>query len=380
MLAVGFAKDRVRRRPHRRERALPAARRSRRPAACSPCFLVLRAFASGCTALTGVEAVSNGVPAFEPPKSRNAAATLVMMGAAGDDDVRRHHGARPARARAHGRGPVDADRPPAGREQKTALSQIGLATFGAVGRRSTCCRRFTAAILVLAANTAFNGFPVLVVAARPRPLPPAPALPPRRPARLLQRDRAARRSSSALLIVAFDAEVTRLIQLYILGVFLSFTLSQARHGAPLGAADRAAPRRRGAPRAAPQAGAQRDRRRRHRPRLRRSCSSRSSPQGAWIVVLAAPILFAAMKAIARHYAASRGELAPTAVRRRRCPRASTPSCSSRNLLGADAARARLRPGDVARRRCARSPSPTTASDDPLADGVARARACRSRSS
>ena len=67
-------------------------------------FLVLRAFASGCTALTGVEAVSNGVPAFEEPKSRNAATTLVIMGAARDHDVRRDHRARDRRRRPHGRG------------------------------------------------------------------------------------------------------------------------------------------------------------------------------------------------------------------------------------------------------------------------------------
>ena len=58
---------------------------------------MLRAFASGCTALTGVEAVSNGVPGFQPPKSRNAATTLVIMGVLAIDDVRGDHGARAAR-------------------------------------------------------------------------------------------------------------------------------------------------------------------------------------------------------------------------------------------------------------------------------------------
>ena len=64
-------------------------------------FLVLRAFSSGCTALTGVEAISNGVPAFKKPKSKNAATTLLLLGALGGHDVRRRHGARPHGARAH---------------------------------------------------------------------------------------------------------------------------------------------------------------------------------------------------------------------------------------------------------------------------------------
>ena len=80
MLAVAVARARVRRRSPRRERRLRAAPRRARSAGLAAVFLVLRAFASGCTALTGVEAVSNGVPAFEPPKSRNAAATLTIMG------------------------------------------------------------------------------------------------------------------------------------------------------------------------------------------------------------------------------------------------------------------------------------------------------------
>jgi amino acid transporter len=123
-------------------------------------FLVLRAFASGCTALTGVEAVSNGVPAFEPPKSRNAAATLAIMGGLA---TTMFAGITALAINAHVHMAESASQlagAPAGYQQKTALSQIGLATFGN-SVPFYLLQAFTAAILVLAANTAFNGFPVL---------------------------------------------------------------------------------------------------------------------------------------------------------------------------------------------------------------------------
>ena len=69
-------------------------------------FCALRAFSSGCTALTGVEAIANGVPAFRPPKARNAQITLAMMGAHRHHDVRRNHRAGPHFGRARGREPV----------------------------------------------------------------------------------------------------------------------------------------------------------------------------------------------------------------------------------------------------------------------------------
>ena len=85
----------------------------------------------------------------------------------------------------------------------------------------------TFAILVLAANTSYQGFPRLVGDPRPRPLLPAPVRQPRRPARLLERDRRPRRRSPSLLIWAFNADVNALIHLYVIGVFTAFTLSQA---------------------------------------------------------------------------------------------------------------------------------------------------------
>ena len=137
-------------------------------------FLVLRAFASGCTALTGVEAVSNGVPGFEPPKSRNAATTLLIMGVLATT-MFAGITALAVIADVHmAEDPSALVGLPAGEEQRTALSQIALATFGE-GAMFFVLQGFTAAILILAANTAFNGFPVLSSLLGPRRLPAAPA-------------------------------------------------------------------------------------------------------------------------------------------------------------------------------------------------------------
>ncbi len=259
-------------------------------------FLVLRAFASGCTALTGVEAVSNGIPGFEPPKSRNAATTLAIMGVLA---ITMFAGITALAIASHVHMAED---PSAlvgfhGETQRTALSQIGLATFGD-GAIFFLLQGFTAAILVLAANTAFNGFPVLSsLLGRHGYLPHQ--LVHRGDRLVFSNGILALAGLSAMLIVAFNAEVTRLIQLYILGVFLSFTLSQAgmvRHWAG---------ELRGA------AGAE-------RPALRRKQLINGMgavatglvfvivlvtkfAQGAWIVVLAAPVIFFGMKAIATHY-------------------------------------------------------------------------------
>ncbi len=271
-------------------------------------FLVLRAFASGCTALTGVEAVSNGVPAFQPPKSRNAAATLTIMGALA---ITMFAGITALAIAAHvhmGETASDLIGLPAGAEQKTALSQLGLAAFGH-GAAFYLLQGFTAAILVLAANTAFNGFPVLAsLLGRDQYMPHQLA---NRGDRLVfSNGIVVLAVVASLLIVAFDANVTRLIQLYILGVFLSFTLSQAgmvRHWRDLlveaGAAERPVLRRK---------------------QLVNALGGISTAvvfvivlvtkfaEGAWIVVVAAPIIFATMKATARHYAGISDQLAAPA--------------------------------------------------------------------
>ncbi|KJK42334.1 DNA-binding protein [Lentzea aerocolonigenes] len=189
-------------------------------------FLVLRAFSSGCAALTGVEAISNGVPAFRKPKSRNAATTLLMMGTisvtmlmglivlAQLTDVRMAEFPADQIANA-----------PKDYEQKTMVAQVAHAVFDNFPPGFFFIAGVTALILVLAANTAFNGFPVLgSILAQDRYLP----------RQLHTRgDRLAFSNGilflagfAVVLVIAFDAEVTRLIQLYIVGVFVSFTLSQ----------------------------------------------------------------------------------------------------------------------------------------------------------
>jgi amino acid transporter len=190
-------------------------------------FLLVRAFSSGCAALTGVEAISNGVPAFKSPKSRNAASTLLLLGSiaivmlVGIVTLARL--TRLQFVESPAKQIVSA---PPGYQQETVTAQLARAVFGdgfPIGFWFVIAT--TALILVLAANTAFNGFPVLgSILAQDRYLP----------RQLHTRgDRLAFSNGIALLagfaivlIVAFHAETTRLIQLYIVGVFVSFTLSQ----------------------------------------------------------------------------------------------------------------------------------------------------------
>ncbi|MBU6347658.1 MAG: APC family permease, partial [Actinomycetales bacterium] len=188
-------------------------------------FLSLRAFTSGCTALTGVEAISNGVPAFRPPKSKNAATTLALLGTIAITlfigvtilsqitKVRITH--------------TDADiiGLPAGESQKTVIVQVANAVFSNFPVAALVVALTTALILILAANTAFNGFPVLgSILSRDGFLP----------RQLHTRgDRLAYSNGiitlavlAIILIKAFDAEVSLLIPLYTVGVFVSFTVSQ----------------------------------------------------------------------------------------------------------------------------------------------------------
>ncbi len=185
-------------------------------------FLLIRTFASGSTALTGVEAISNGVPAFKPPKSKNAATTLLMLGLVA---ISMLVGIVVLSRLTHLK-IVDAAHPlPAGYTQQPVLPQLAQVVFGSFRPAFYLVIATTALILVLAANTAFNGFPVLgSILAQDRYLP----------RQLHTRgDRLAFSNGilflatfAGVLIVAFNAETTRLIQLYIVGVFVSFTLSQ----------------------------------------------------------------------------------------------------------------------------------------------------------
>src|SRR2546423_1747110 len=137
-------------------------------------FLLLRAFASGCTALTGVEAISNGVPAFKKPKSKNAATTLALLGAIA---VSMFAGvtALALAGHVHAADAANLSGLPAGQEPRTVIAQVARSVFGGSSPLFYLLRFVTALILVLAANTAFNGFPVLAsILARdgylPRPL------------------------------------------------------------------------------------------------------------------------------------------------------------------------------------------------------------------
>ena len=184
-------------------------------------FLVLRAFSSGCTALTGVEAISNGVPAFQKPKSKNAATTLALLGAIA---VAMFAGVTALALVSHVHiGNLVGT--PHGYVQRTVIAQVGRAVFGDSSPLFYLLQLFTALILVLAANTAFNGFPVLAsILAKDGYLPRQLRT---RGDRLAYSNGILLLSGFAIvLIIAFHASPTRLIQLYIVGVFVSFTCSQ----------------------------------------------------------------------------------------------------------------------------------------------------------
>lgn len=250
-------------------------------------FLILKAFAAGTTALTGVEAISNGVPAFRYPQSRNAATTLAMMGGlsismflgiswlARSTGVRFEHG-----------------------DHQTVVAQIADTIFSG-GFMFYVVQVMTAAILILAANTAYQDFPRLAsILARDRYMPHQFV---NRGDRLVFSNGVLILAVVAtLLIVVFDADLNRLIQLYLVGVFVSFTLSQfgmVRHWNRL-----------------------------KEPGWKRSIVinafggtitgivlcvviATKFSGGAYLVVIATPILLLAMRQIHRHYEVVKRELA-----------------------------------------------------------------------
>jgi amino acid transporter len=269
-------------------------------------FLLARAFSSGCAALTGVEAISNGVPAFRKPKSRNAATTLLLLGAISITMLMsiivlaRNMGLKYV-------DPHDIDRLrqgdgsplPAGFDQHTVIAQIARAVFSDFSPGFYFVLATTGIILVLAANTAFNGFPVLgSILAKdgfaPRQLGS-------RGDRLAYSNGILFLAGMAIVLIwAFHAEPTRLIQLYIVGVFVSFNLSQLgmiRHWTR-------------------HLKTERDpavRRRMYRSRAINTFGLAMTAvvfvivlftkflAGAWIAILAMVVFFAIMKAIRRHY-------------------------------------------------------------------------------
>ncbi|MEY4348118.1 MAG: hypothetical protein RIS43_537, partial [Actinomycetota bacterium] len=188
-------------------------------------YLLARSFSSGTTALTGIEAISNGVPAFKKPKSTNAAKTLLMLGLiatsmfSGLTWLSVKLGVQVTESNEALIGL------PEGQQQKTVIAQVANAVFSDFHAGFIFITATTALILALAANTAFNGFPVLgSILARDGYLP----------RQLHTRgDRLAFSNGiftlaglAIILVVIYKADVSKLIQLYILGVFVSFTLSQ----------------------------------------------------------------------------------------------------------------------------------------------------------
>ncbi len=192
-------------------------------------LLLLRGFASGCATLTGVEAVANGVPAFRTPKSRNAQATLTLMGLIAVTffagivtlamTIRVHYVENLCKVQNYvGHCKTDPER--------SVIAQIAHAVFGSehhVGFYAV--QATTALVLLLAANTAFNGFPLLTsVLARDNYAPKAMRT--RGDRLVFSNGVIALGLVASLLLVGFHAKLTSLIQMYIIGVFISFTLSQ----------------------------------------------------------------------------------------------------------------------------------------------------------
>ncbi len=274
-------------------------------------FLALRAFSSGCTALTGVEAIANGVPALRPPKARNARITLLMMGTIattmfiGITALALITKVRVAANPCDLSGFVDCQHRP----QRTVIAQVASAVFG--GSSSVgffYIQATTALILVLAANTAFNGFPLLgSILAQDRNLP----------RQLHTRgDRLAYSNGILMLAIAasvvvfiFRADVTRLIQLYIIGVFTSFTLGQigmVRHWNRNLRTERD----------------EVERRKIMRSRVINATGAvfcglvlvivvlTKFTKGAYLVLIAMPLLYLLMRGIHRHYARVSEELVP----------------------------------------------------------------------
>lgn len=259
-------------------------------------FLVLRAFAAGTTALTGVEAIADGVPAFRYPQSKNAATTLSVMAALsismflGISWLADHLN-------------VVYQHLPQGEHQPSVVAQIAETIFSG-GPLFYVVQVMSAAILILAANTAYQDFPRLSsILASDRYMP----------RQFMNRgDRLVFSNGviilavlAALLIYAFDANLTRLIQLYLVGVFISFTLSQT------GMVVRG--------------------RKLKEPGWKRSAAisgfggvvtgvvlvvigASKFMSGAWIVVAAIPVLMFAMRSVHKHYTAVEAELAHPARR------------------------------------------------------------------
>ncbi|RFU41045.1 APC family permease [Actinomadura logoneensis] len=277
-------------------------------------FLLLRAFSSGCAALTGVEAISNGVPAFRKPKGENAAKTLLMLGLVamtmfGGVTAFAYYTKAKFAEPSQGSQLVDPATGKAVHDADPVIAQVAHTVFSNFTPGFALVTTMTALILFLAANTAFNGFPVLgSVLAQNRYLPRQFHT---------RGDRLAFSNGiiilatlAGLLIYAYDASVSKLIPLYTVGVFVSFTVSQVgmvRHWNRLLRTER-------------------DGQQRRRMQTSRAINAFGATLtgivlvvvlvtkfmlGAYIVCIAMPVLFLLMKAIRRHYDRVAAELEPT---------------------------------------------------------------------
>lgn len=264
-------------------------------------FLILHAFSSGTAALTGIEAISNGITAFKEPRSKNAGVTLLWMGAIlatmflGISFLARHITAIPS-------------------EQETVISQLARTVYDGRGLFYLLLISATAVILVLAANTAFAGFPRLsALAAQDGFLPRQLTY---RGSRLVYSyGIVALAALASGLVILFQASVTRLIPLYAIGVFLSFTLAQVGMARRWWRVGRMTP---GHP-AEAEAGL------RHDPRWQIKMgmnmfgavctgivmivfSVTKFHDGAWLVLIIMPLLMVMFKLINRHYRQVAGKL------------------------------------------------------------------------
>ncbi|KAA1429085.1 APC family permease [Nocardioides antri] len=276
-------------------------------------FLLARAFSSGCAALTGVEAISNGVPAFQRPKSKNAATTLLLLAMIAISMMvsvivlAKQMGLRYVDPHDLEKLTLNGEPLPGNYDQHTVIAQIARAVFIDFSPGFYFVVTVTGVILVLAANTAFNGFPVLgSILAKDGYAPRALGA---------RGDRLAYSNGivflavlAIVLIIAFDAETTKLIQLYIVGVFVSFNLSQLgmiRHWTRALATERD-----------PQ-----ERRRMFRSRVINAVGLTFTAvvlvvvlitkflAGAWITILAMGFFFVVMRGIKSHYNSVELELA-----------------------------------------------------------------------
>ena len=269
-------------------------------------FLILRAFASGCATLTGVEAIANGVPAFRKPKGRNAATTLLLLGAVATTmalsivSLANLTGVQVAEDPERQLRAADGASLGASYHQDPVVGQLARTIFEDFSLGFFFVTTATGVILLLAANTAFNGFPVLAsILAKDGFMPRQ--LTTRGDRLVFSNGVILLAAFSIVLIVAFDAQVTRLIQLYIVGVFVSFTASQT------GMVIHWTRRLR----------LEQDRVARRRMQTARVINSVGLSvtgtvlvvvlvtkflHGAWIAILAMVVIFLVMKGIHRHYA------------------------------------------------------------------------------